>query len=249
MSRHSHTSERQWRTRIANIDYEAAKANIETDAPDARRVETLRTDITETLGSRSGILRGQYRRTADKLLDAQQVAEERAAKPGFIEQRRIHSLDKAQLKIERLQERIDGSPNTFLSRQINRQRRQKIKELEYKKKIRGSQAATLEAKRQQKPEEIKKRIDYLVQQKLEAKRRKATRIYLREQHGVSWYDRKRRTEVLVKLSEPEKRAIMREAILLVRRENIRNGSLDPAYEVDETAPIHSLNHASRVDER
>lgn len=219
---------RRAQQRVAFKDYRETKATIDTTRP----VDQLRTDVTEMLGERTGVLEGHYRRKADSIHEKVQKAEHNKDHKGMRESYLRYRNDRATIKIQRIQEKTSGKPGGLL----DRQRHVSVKNLEYKQKIRNNQINALETKRQNKPEQLQKKIDQLIQKKLKAVMRKAERNVLREQHGVRKHDFAKRAEVLARLTPQQKRQIVREAILLVRRENIARGKLDDDYEVDDTNP-------------
>jgi len=214
--------------RVARRDYFVAQSTIDQDRP----VDELRTDVTEVLGERKGLLDGGYRRKADSLIKKVESSEARKDKVGMREAFIRHGKNKTELKIQRVEAKIEDSPkdNGFSARQRNA----KLKQLQYNQKVRGNAIKKLEVNRLEKPERNQKKIDALVNKKIQSMMRKAERKVLQREHGIGRFERRKRTEKLVNLSPEEKRRIVREAILMVRRQNIERGVLDDTYRVDDT---------------
>lgn len=219
---------RRARKEVAQNDYDATRADVDTVRP----IDKLRTDVTEVLGERKGVLEGGYRRKADSLVKKVESSEARKDKVGMREAFIRHGKNKTELKIQRVEAKIDAGAkdNGFLARQRNA----KLKQLQYNQKVRSNAIKKLETNRLKKPEKNQKKIDELVQKKIQSMMRKAERKVLQREHGIGRFERRKRTEKLVNLSPEEKRRIVREAILMVRRQNIERGVLDDTYRVDDT---------------
>lgn len=218
---------RQDRKDAAQDDYDNAPV---------RPLDALITDDIEILGNQPGLLRGRYRQKTDKIIDKIETAEDNKDAPGTREKYLDYRKNRIDIKIARLQETLNNSAGSFLSKQIDRQRRQKLKQLQYGQGISSGQMGKLEKKRQNKPENLQREIDAIVKKKVDAMQRKAQRKILREQHGVHSYNVVKRAEFLAKITPDQKRVVIREAIKLVRKQNIERGLLDDAaYEVDDSA--------------
>ncbi len=231
---------RQDRKEAAQLDYDTA--------PD-RPLDELITDDKEILGSQPNLLQGRYRQKTDKIVDKIETAEDKKDTAGLREQYLDYRKNRINIKIARLQENLNNSSGSFLSKHIDRQRRQKLKELQYGQNIRTGQMSKLERKRQTKPEMLQKEIDAIVKKKIEAMNRKAQRKILREQHGINSHNIVKRADFLAKITPNQKREIVREAIKLVRKRNIERGLLDSIYEVDDTANKRKIgdNYARTVE--
>ena len=225
---------RRAQRKVAEQDYIDAQSTIDTDRP----VDKLRTDITEILGERTGVLEGHYRRKADSLVKKAEFAEAHKDKMGMRESYIRHGKNKAELKIQRVQAKIDAAPNAHGL--LARQRAATLEHLEYRQKVRTNSIKKLEGHRLEKPEHSQKKIDALVQKKIRSMMRKAERKVLREQYGIGSHDRRKRIDALVKLTPEQKRRIVREAILLVRKQNIERGTLDDSYTVDDMATTRAI---------
>lgn len=218
---------RQDRKNTAQDDYD--------NTPD-QALDELITDDKEILGNQPNLLHGRYRQKTDKIIDKIETAEDNKDTAGTREKYLDYRKNRIDIKIARLQETLSNSSGSFLSKQIDRQRRQKLKQLQYNQNIRTGQMSKLEKKRQNKPENLQKEIDAIVKKKVDAMQRKAQRKILREQHGIHGYSVVKRAEFLAKITPDQKRVIVREAIKLARKQNIQRGLLDDAaYEVDDTA--------------
>lgn len=222
--------------------HQAAKDDydLQRQAPLPDEKDKLRTSVTEMLGETPNLFHGRYRANANRLETKLKHAEATKDEKGFLE--RIHENRRyhTQSKIDRIQKKIDASGNGFVSRYINMHRRQTVNNLTYKNKVTSTKIGELQKKRLDKPEHLKMKIDALVTKKIAAKRRKAERIILREKHGIDPKKRMERINKLANLTPQQKKEIVREAILLVRKENIQRGLLDPDYEVDTTADTREM---------
>lgn len=222
------TPVQQARAHEAQQDYAAEKQK-------PRELDTLRTSATEILGAHSNLLHGRYRKAAEKLERQLPHAEAAKGRKSLPEDLLQYRNDRAKLKMDRIQDKINRSGDGFWARQVNRQRHQTVKKLAYGRKMREATAKKLEENRLSKPEEIRKKIDELVSKRVEAMRRKAERNVLREQYGVTKRNHIKRANILANMTPTQKKEIIREAILLVRKRNIQLGLLEPDYKVDETA--------------
>ncbi len=226
---------------------EAAQEDYDT-APD-RPLDELITDDKEILGNQPSLLHSRYRQKTDKIIDKIETAEGKKDTAGLREQYLDHRKNRTDIKIARLQEDLNSSSGAFLSKQIDRQRRQKLKQLQYSQNVRTVQMGKLEHKRQNKPEMLRKEIDAIVKKKIEAMNRKAQRKILREQHSIETHNIAKRAEFLAKITPDQRREIVREAIKLVRKKNIERGLLDPTYDVDDTAAKRKIGgHYARTVE-
>lgn len=117
--------------------------------------------------------------------------------------------------------------------------RQTVNNLTYKNKVTSTKIGELQKKRLDKPEHLKMKIDALVT-KIAANGGKPNASFLREKHGIDPKKRMERINKLANLTPQQKKEIVREAILLVRKENIQRGLLDPDYEVDTTADTREM---------
>lgn len=232
---------RQDRKEAAQLDYDTAP-----DQP----LDDLITDDKEILGNQSNLFYGRYRQKTDKIIDKIETAEGKKDTAGLREQYLGYRKNRTDIKIARLQEDLNSISGSFLSQHIDRQRRQKLKELQRAQNIRTGQIGKLERKRQNKPEMLQKEIDAIVKKKIEAMNRKAQHKILREQHGINSHNIAKRAEFLAKITPDQKRMILREAIKLVRKKNIERGLLDdPTYEVDDTADRRKIGgHYARTVE-
>lgn len=233
------SEESQQRREAAQDDYD--------NAPE-RDLDDLRTDDREILGEVSGFIRGRARKKTDKIMERLGSAEASVDTPGLHEQVTKFRDDRTKAKIDRIQAKIDSSPNSFLARQINHQRRISIQNLQQKRKVFGNHMAKHETKRRTKPEEMQKKIDSLVQKKIDAKWRKAQRKHLREEENIGRLNRMRRAEFLANMSPEDRRKITLEAIKLVRKQNIEKGRLDPTHSVDDDAETRGINEYGRTVE-
>ncbi len=219
----SHTEKRAERHREADEDYDYVSSDIDTLMP----LNDILTHDKEILGEKtSPLLVTSYRNRADRLVDRIEKAEGRSDEPGMRERYLKYRKDRVDIKIARINKKMLDSPDSFLSRQINRQRRQKLKALRYGQKIRTKFIHQHEHKRTTKPEELRKKIDQLVDKKIRSQQRKAQRHILEREHGIGRFNHVKRTEFLAKMKPEDKKKIVREAILLVRRDNIRKGKID-----------------------
>lgn len=216
---------RRAQKRVAEQDYVDAQATIDVDRP----IDKLRTDVTEVLGERTGILEGHYRRRADSLLEKVAGAEDHKDTPGAREAFIRHRKNILELKAERVQAKLIAKPTGFMARQ----REATLENIQYRQKVQTHTISKLEGRRTGKPERLQVKIDELINKKIKAMRRKAERTVLRK-HGVDVRNRHKRIDALAHLTTEQKRQIVREAILLVRRENISHGRLDESYQVDGT---------------
>ncbi len=205
-----------------------------SDAPE-RPLDQLITDDKEILGERPSPLRVSYRDRADSIVKKIEKAEENRGVAGTREKYLKYRNNSTDIKIARLQAKLANSSGSFIAKQIDRQRQLTLENLQYRKKRRTGQINILEQKRQDKPEELRKEIDKLVNAKIDAMHRKAQRKVLKDEHGIDRYNFVKRAEFLAKISKEDKQKITREAILMVRRKNIEKGMLDATYVVNDAA--------------
>lgn len=232
---------RRARKEVAQNDYDATRADVDTLRP----TKELRTDVTEVLGERRGLFDDGYRRKADALIKKVETAKDRSDHIGTREAFVRHRKNVTELKIQRVQAKLNDGSDGFAARQ----RRMKLQNLEYGQKMRKSTIDKLEGRRQSKPEHMQKKIDEVVQKKIKSMMKLAERKILREQHGVGAHNRRKRAEVLVGMTPEQKQHIVREAILLVRKQNIARGVLDDVYDVDPKAKTRQVEgHYDRVIE-
>lgn len=208
--------------------------------PSTRGLDNLRTDITESLGANPSMFAGRYRRKTNAITEKISAAESNVDKVSVRERYLEYRNDRATVKADRLQQKINNSPDTFWSRQINRQRRQTIEGLQRKSKYRNNTIAGIETKRRKKPEELQKQIDKLIRKKVDAQRRKAERIVMKREAGIGLFNPAKKAKFLADITPEQKQKIVREAILLVRKSNIESGVLEPSHEVDSTADTRSI---------
>ncbi len=239
----NYRAEKQARADDAQADYDATHADLELHRP----LDTLRTDATEILGDNSGLIRGHYRRVADSIDQKIAVAENKKDVKGTREKYLEFRANQSTIKIARIQAKIDGSSDSFLSRQINNQRKQSIAALNRKKKVLAHQSGSLEKNRRHKPEQLQKKIDEHIKKRVDAMYRKAIRQEMRKQ-GVGKHNVVKRTEFLAKLTPDVRKKISREAILLVRKRNIETGQLDADYDVGTTLETRKVDHYERTIE-
>ncbi len=218
--------ERSDRKQEAEDDY--------SDAPE-RSLDQLITDDREILGEKSSLLRVKYRDKADRIVNKIGKAEQNTDVAGKREKYLKYRNNRTDIKIARLQEKLANSSGSFIAKQIDRQRRLTLENLQYRKKIRTRQIGGLETARKDKPEKLRKDIDKLVNAKIDAMHRKAQRKVLKDEHGIDRHNFVKRSEFLAKMSKEDKQKITREAILMVRKKNIEKGVLDATYEVNDAA--------------
>lgn len=225
----SRAEERAERHREADDDYDYMSNNADRLLP----LDNIVTHDREILGDKaSPLLVASYRNRANSLVDRIEKAEGRVDEKGMRERYLNHRKNRVDIKIERINKKMLDSPNSFLSRQINRQRRQKLKALRYGQKIRTKFIHQHEQERKTKPEELRKKIDQLVDKKIRSQQRKAQRRILEREHGIGRFNHVKRTEFLAKMTPEDKKRIVREAILLVRRDNFRKGKIDVDIPLD-----------------
>lgn len=210
-----------------------------------RDIDNLRTDATEILGEKPGLLMGRYRRKTNDILEKIDKAEDKKDVPGTREKYLAYRSNRTQVKIDRTKEKISSSSDSFLSRQINRQRRQKVEALTTKGKILSRAGNKLEAARTGKPERLQKKIDEYVKKKVDAMYRKARRQEM-QKHDIGKVNFVKRAEFLAKLTPEKKKEIVREAILLARKKNIESGRLDATYGVDDTLSTRKVGDYERT---
>jgi hypothetical protein len=114
---------------------------------------------------------------------------------------------------------------------VNNGRRYKLNELKHSKQVLSRNSSTLETKRRAKPEELRKKIDEHVKKKVDAMYKKAQRQAQRAE-GIKAHNFVKKTEFIAKLAPDEKKKIVREAMLLVRKKNIEKGRIDSSLGVD-----------------
>ena len=221
----NHRTERHQRKQDALVDY---AHNPDTIHP----LDKIRTDDKEILGehARSGLFRDQARKKADKLVNKIGTAEGEkdtvTEREKYLEARRNFT----QVRINKLKGRIDKSSDNFFNRRLNGWRREKLRDLEAKNKKRGKAINSVEKKRQEKPEVLRKKIDEIVKKKVDAMYAKAQRIELRR-NGIRKHNVVKRAEFLSKLTPQDKKRIVSEAIRQTRKSNIEKGRLDSSYSI------------------
>ena len=222
----SFLQERARRADDAEADYESAPE---------RPLDELKTDVTEILGeSTNGMFRNSSRAAADRLESRAERADGKAdimtRREKYLEYRENATAN----KIRRIEDKMADSSNGFFANQINRQRRHKVKNLKFKTKVMTHQRAGIERSRKTKPEEIRKKIDKLINDRIKAAERKAQRVVMRQEKGINRRQLAQKAEFLAKITPEQKAKIVREAILQVRKENIQDGLIDASYVVDDT---------------
>lgn len=230
--------DRQQRKEDAENDYEQQKQY-------PRDLDPLRTDAVEILGENPRMLRGRFRKQADKLEEKADKLENNPKEPGIRERILKWRANRTKIKIDRLRGKLkEGGWKSN-----DRVRAAKLKDLELKQNRLKKDISERASRRREMPEKLRKKIDEYVQKKVKAMDRKARRKILREE-GIEWYDFEEKAEFLANLSDAEKKRIAREAILLVRKKNIEKGLLEPAHSVDQAAPQDKVrkvgDHYERV---
>lgn len=218
----AHIEARQLRHQEAQDDYDMA----------VRSPDELVTDDKEILGTKAGsFLRNRYRYQADLLTEEIETAEANKDVPGIREKYIKYRDNRATIQSARIQRKIDNSSNSFFSAQINRQRRFKLKQLQYSKKVYADRAGALESKRINKPEKLQKKVDELIRNKVDAMYRKAQREEMRAR-GIGRHNIMKKAEFVAKMTPELKKKIATEAVLLIRKRNIEKGHLDSSHTVD-----------------
>jgi len=236
----TYRQERHQRKQDALIDY--------AHNPSPRPLDDLKTDDKEILGEHSdAFFRDRYRRKTDSIVEKIGKAEDKKDIPTVRENFMSYRNNRAQVKIDRINAKIDSSSNSFLSRQINRQRRQTVNVLATKNKIRSHTIGKIEAKRKARPEELQKKIDNYVKEKVDAMYRKALRREMRR-HDVGRLNPMKRAEFLAKVTPELRKQLTRQAILNVRKNNIKKGRLGMDYRVDNTLDTRKVGDYGRTIE-
>lgn len=227
----SFVQERSRRSQEADDDYEMAAE---------RPLDALKTDATEILGEKSGMFKGAYRKQFEQLEsaipDAEANVDVKSRRERYLEYRNYAT----QNKMNRINDRIANSSGGFLAKQINRQRKQTVANLNYKMGVRAKSIGALEKSRKRAPEELQKKIDALVDKRVRAMQRKAERVVMKREKGIKPGQVIKKAEFLATLTPELKAKIIRESILQVRKENIRDGLLDPSYEVDDSLDTRKI---------
>jgi hypothetical protein len=213
---------------------------LDTETQQTSEVEVVKTDDKEILGQSVHLRRSIHDVTRSFLNGSQQSIagwKNELSQPRnvYLELRR----DYAKRKYERKQARVGTSHFKFINKRYDRvaqKHRDKYNRAgtKYsnhtsmmKERIKGAAKASNE-----RDVAYKKRIDMYVERKIDAERRKLNRKLKREQkeQGMGIIDRHR---FIRDLSETEKRRITREAIAVIRKENIRKNKLEADYVVPE----------------
>lgn len=236
----THRQERHQRKQDALVDY--------AHNHDQRPIDDLKTDDKEVLGEYSGnYFRDRYRRKTDGVIEKIANAEDKLDTTTVREKFMDYRTNRAKIKIDRINKKIDNSSNSFLSRQINRQRRQTINNLSTKNKIRARSMGKIETKRKEKPEQLQKKIDKYVREKVDAMYRKSLRNRMKHE-GIKRYNVNKRAEFIAKLEPETRKQIVRQAIIHVRKQNIERGRLDTDYKVDGTLDTRKVDDYERTIE-
>ncbi|HEY0964875.1 MAG TPA: hypothetical protein VGE13_00145, partial [Candidatus Saccharimonadales bacterium] len=152
-----------------------------------------------------------------------------------------------QTKIDKLQARIDNTPDNIFTRRLNGWRREKLRDMKAINEKRGGTVDKIEKKRQEKPEKLRKEIDALVKKKIDAMYKKAQRVELRN-NGIGKRNILKRHEFLAKLTPEDKKRIVAQAILQVRKKNIKLGRLSSEYLPDNAANEESADIRKVTDD-
>lgn len=236
----THRQERHQRMQDALVDY--------AHNPDQRPIDDLKTDDKEILGEYSGnYFRDRYRRKTDGVIEKIANAEDKLDTTTVREKFMDYRTNRAKIKIDRINKKIDNSSNSFLSRQINRQRRQTVNNLSTKNKIRARSMGKIETKRKEKPEQLQKKIDQYIREKVDAMYRKSLRDRIKHE-GIKRYNIGKRAEFIAKLEPETRKQIVRQAILHVRKQNIEKGRLNADYKVDDTLDTRKVDDYGRTIE-
>lgn len=110
--------------------------------------------------------------------------------------------------------------------------------LGFNKKALAHYSGQLETKRKNKPEELKKKIDGYIRNKVDAMYRKELR---KRKNAVSKINHFKRTEFVANMTEDQKNDIMREAIYRVRKNNIEAGRLKDDYSIDDVQDENNVD--------
>ncbi len=228
----SYFEERKIRKEEAKTDYEWQRRN--------RDLDDLRTDVVETLGEEPGLFRKRYKWKAERIEKKITKAEGRVNEPGLRERILKYRENRTDVKIARLKGKLKNSSGSWLAKHIDRQRRQKLDNLKYNKRRFAGGLSEHKKKRRGRPEELRKEIDKLIKKKVDAQYRKAQRKILKERHDIGILNPVKRADFLAKMTDRDKKEIIREAILLVRKKNIKKGLLDAYYDVDESLATRKI---------
>lgn len=224
----AHQEARQARKDEAALDYESAQATLDQERP----IDNLLTDDKEILGEKSEhLFRDRYRRKADNIMNKVEKAESNIDTKGMRERYVGYRINRTDIKIARVEEKLARSSDSFLMKYVNNGRRYKLNELKHSKQVLSRSSSTLETKRRAKPEELRKKIDEHVKKKVDAMYKKAQRQALRAE-GIKAHNFVKKTEFIAKLAPDEKKKIVREAMLLVRKNNIEKGRIGSSLGVD-----------------
>jgi len=227
------------RNEEADLDYENTLI---------RPIDQLITDDKEILGDHArGLFRDVARKKADTLVEKVDLAE--AVKDTITMREKYLEVrsDFTKVRIDKLNTRIENSPDNFLTQRLNGWRREKLHDLEAKNKKRAKSASGAEKKRQEKPEELRKKIDGLVKKKVDAMHKRAQRIELRR-NGIGKYNVVKRAEFLAKLTPDDKKRIVREAIRQAHKNSVELGRLDRGYSVDDVADENNVDIRKVTDD-
>ncbi len=210
------------------VDNQAAEGLDSTE-----KIELAITDAKEILGSKFSIGNGISYLRNNRLESLVEKADSKTKQKGLRENLLLDSVNKRKRKIDRLQRKIDGSPDSFFSTYINHQRKQSINNLERRRGYELKYTTKLEVKRENKPEELRKKIDQIIDRKVQAQVRKVERKHAKEASGDSKVATSRlsRSEFLANLTKEQKVAITKEAIAVIREKNIKKDILDEDYPV------------------
>lgn len=204
-----------------------------------RDLSDLKTDDKEILGQQPGLLHGRLRSKTDQIMEKIEDAEADLGQKSTREKYHEYQNSRIDNKIARLERKLDNSSGSFFAKQIDRQREQTVKFLKNNKRSHNFVIGNIQKKRENKPEELQKEIDRIVDNRIEAMKRKAQRKKMREQN-IGPLNFVSKEHFIASLNETEKRKIYREAILLTRKKNIEVGILDVGYQVDDSLETRKI---------
>lgn len=220
-----------------------------------RDQENLVTDDIEILGESPQFKAEYHQKASDAAHNVDTaVAKMRIHNPIRTVRRKLieSNIDHLQHKIDRIEQKVAIKPNTPWNRYMQLRAdayktRIKIKNRKLNKHTERTEKinAGLANRKEQRDETLKKRLDWYVHKKIEAERRKIAR---REHKSFRPLPAREVANYLAKLPDDEKKRITRQAILEIRKDNIRKGNLDWTYRIDDTnETTRKIKDYERID--
>lgn len=157
-----------------------------------------------------------------------------------------------QIKVDRLQRKVDASPDTRWNRHRKKTLDMFKNRVEWRKgqlnkyaESKTKRAEVLSGRIDKRNVQLQKEIDHVINKKIEAQRRKVERTMYKNDKGHTFSSFVihpiERTNYMNSLTAAQRQEITKQAILNIREKNIKKGRLDVSHAVDPNTESREVN--------